>query len=376
MSDPVTNMEIEDVLSSIRRLVAEGDKVKQEKKQEYGTVPAEQEKFVLTPALRIAEESLEADDEAFEESDETMDLEAPVGFAFTTSEKANELEEQSASLKEVFVGEPHAVPLVEEDQPALVEAPEELVEVESQETVESSRESLEATIAALEAAVTGSTDEFEPDGSEVVPTQSWGDDEDVVFDSIRNDPSEETKVLELTPQQEVSPEVDHDPKSYGGGGATDAETFVLRSSEETVTESQNSGVDGAVSESATKTEPDGRIFRVVPDHPPEPAEQEHVVEEMTEAPQAAAMYHRTEAVEEEDYGDEMIGDEPEVPETDDELDKLLADGSLLDEALLKEIVAEVVKGELQGRLGETITRNVRRLVRREINRVLTHQELE
>ena len=72
----------------------------------------------------------------------------------------------------------------------------------------------------------------------------------------------------------------------------------------------------------------------------------------------------------------MIGDEPEVPETDDEFDKLLADGSLLDEALLKEIVAEVVKGELQGRLGETITRNVRRLVRREINRVLTHQELE
>ncbi|MEM8996138.1 MAG: hypothetical protein AAGF23_15230, partial [Acidobacteriota bacterium] len=54
MSDPVTNMEIEDVLSSIRRLVAEGDKAKQEKKKEYGDASTEAERFVLTPALRIS----------------------------------------------------------------------------------------------------------------------------------------------------------------------------------------------------------------------------------------------------------------------------------------------------------------------------------
>ena len=90
----------------------------------------------------------------------------------------------------------------------------------------------------------------------------------------------------------------------------------------------------------------------------------------------AAMYHGSEAVVEEDHGDDLIEDEGELTAPDDDIDGLLATGATLDEELVKQIVAEVVKGELEGKLGETITRNVRRLVRREINRVLTHQELE
>ena len=49
---------------------------------------------------------------------------------------------------------------------------------------------------------------------------------------------------------------------------------------------------------------------------------------------------------------------------------------LMDEEALRDLVAEIVRTELQGALGERITRNVRKLVRREIHRALTAQELE
>lgn len=49
---------------------------------------------------------------------------------------------------------------------------------------------------------------------------------------------------------------------------------------------------------------------------------------------------------------------------------------VMDEAALRELVSEMVRAELQGALGERITRNVRKLVRREIHRALTAQEME
>ena len=53
-----------------------------------------------------------------------------------------------------------------------------------------------------------------------------------------------------------------------------------------------------------------------------------------------------------------------------------ADAEMLDEAALRDMVAEIVRQELQGALGERITRNVRKLVRREIHRALATQELD
>lgn len=51
MSDPMTNFEIEDVLSSIRRLVADNDGI--EKKSAGADAPRKIGKLVLTPALRV-----------------------------------------------------------------------------------------------------------------------------------------------------------------------------------------------------------------------------------------------------------------------------------------------------------------------------------
>jgi hypothetical protein len=48
----------------------------------------------------------------------------------------------------------------------------------------------------------------------------------------------------------------------------------------------------------------------------------------------------------------------------------------IDEDALREIVSELVRAELQGDLGDRITRNVRKLVRREIHSALANRELE
>jgi len=140
MSDPVTNVEIEDVLSSIRRLVAEGDQPRSP--FTYPDVadkkPALQaERFVLTPALRVAEAPSSVRD--------TVDL------AVTP-----DAESEAVEAAEPLVLEPAA----------MLEVPK-----IHDRMSESERASLEATIAELEAAMTYQPDdEWEPDGSEVKPT--------------------------------------------------------------------------------------------------------------------------------------------------------------------------------------------------------------
>ena len=52
------------------------------------------------------------------------------------------------------------------------------------------------------------------------------------------------------------------------------------------------------------------------------------------------------------------------------------EATIVDESMLREMVADIVRQELQGALGERITRNVRKLVRREINRALAAHELD
>lgn len=49
---------------------------------------------------------------------------------------------------------------------------------------------------------------------------------------------------------------------------------------------------------------------------------------------------------------------------------------VLDEETLREIIAEVVREEFAGQLGERITRNVRKLVRREIRQMLASEDLD
>lgn len=149
MSDPVTNMAIEDVLSSIRRLVSEGDRPTKpdmfSQPSPITSAPppavAEQapeiaDKFVLTPALRIAE----------------VIASGPLA---------------GASARPPLAGYGlHGLPPLN-----FTKAPPQLVKPAPQPP--ESRSALEQRIAELEAAVTDQAGDWDPDGSEEVPVVDW-----------------------------------------------------------------------------------------------------------------------------------------------------------------------------------------------------------
>ncbi len=140
MSDPLSNAEIQDVLSSIRRLVSEDRRLRT-------PVPVAEEeekgagKLLLTDALRVETPAAEAGEETPD------DTPTEVSLVNVVSE-----EEQDARWP-VNVSEMPAAPAI---RPASV--------------LEEDLASLESTIAELEAAVAGIGAEFEPDGSEVAKT--------------------------------------------------------------------------------------------------------------------------------------------------------------------------------------------------------------
>ncbi len=124
MSEPVSNAEIEDVLSSVRRLVAENTGAGREKAAQVET----SERLVLTPAFRV----LERGDATSEDIDETVE----------------ETEEISMS----------------DDVPADFSPTPEPDAMSDNAEVNSSV--LERKIAELEAAIGDTYEEWEPDGSE------------------------------------------------------------------------------------------------------------------------------------------------------------------------------------------------------------------
>lgn len=153
MSDPVPNAEIEDVLSSIRRLVSGDVDAKNgiDNRSEKRTEPVA--KLILTPDFRVSD----------------ISAKQPEGDQSEVEISAQELPE---SVPET--GEPE----VDSGQGNILDAVEELLESElagterSEPKVETSSESgdaesinLESTIADLEAAVAAQQGEWEPDGS-------------------------------------------------------------------------------------------------------------------------------------------------------------------------------------------------------------------
>lgn len=79
MSDPVTNAEIEDVLSSIRRLVADGEKQGESTQNTLGTEATGPDgPLVLTPSLRIGHEGEDTGGDSFTIARRVARLEAAV----------------------------------------------------------------------------------------------------------------------------------------------------------------------------------------------------------------------------------------------------------------------------------------------------------
>lgn len=375
MSDPVTKGEIEDVLSSIRRLVA-ADSARtgarpvqsaepvarregpEERAPGGGDEEASEEapdRLVLTPSFRVSDEPDKVPDRAGEAADDAADDDGlpPEMLRLTRA---------LAARKELGTREP--------------DTPEQGAETEAQaaregEDAEHSmrRSSIERTIAELEAAVTGQPDDWEPDGSEVREreTPDWD------FAELGVD------TFELETRQRRAPaaaeNASEDPEE-ARGGPDPAQGSGTRGAPETPSGNE-------VEEDRDETDPSADMAAAW-------AEVRAFEERGGDAERPAGSprgptFGEREALYTGTYGDEEDaepepGAEPEV-EAETELD-LMADEpehhetEFLDEEALRELVSEIVRQELQGALGERITRNVRKLVRREIYRILQSQDFE
>jgi hypothetical protein len=315
MSDPVTSIEIEDVLASIRRLVAEGDHQDVDARRAKITTSAQPEKLVLTPALRVAHNAAAIQTPV---APDVLTLTQPVAMPPADSKPAAPAPRRTSSFTD--------------------------------------RATLEATIAELEAAVTAQPDEWEPDGSEIRTVPTWAS-------------------AGFPPQSEVQSTGKAQPGPVSEALLLEdaIEGLPIRRPKDDITPNQDQMLaDIAAFKSAAnvarQAPPDDAATRrtaVRPDSSEDaatgPAFRRHSVRTVDE---------------DEDYGDELIGGSEAALADDDDIDAYLAKGAVIDEVQLRALIVEAVRNELQGRLGERITRNVRKLVRSEIHQFLSSEEFD
>lgn len=324
MSNPVTNAEVEDVLSSIRRLVSEDKRPLQGQNAE----PAN-DRLVLTPALRVAEvpndlEDVDVPDTA--SSDATSTDVVPDDAAAQSDPSDNIIFNDPAHDYEAdpynFAddddenGERDAAPnlSVPDAEIDIADGPEDDLDAEKPSQDDAKSDSIGATktatlsakIEALETAIGNIADTWEPDtpgsddysGTEA-PAMAWED------------------------------EVDRDAKGAPLEDGTNEEDITDKRIEDDEINVQTAAPSRVTDDTAAASVS-------------EPASQIEAEDETSGADGIA-------------YG------------TDDQT---------IDEEALRDLVSDIVRAELQGALGERITRNVRKLVRREIHRALTAKELE
>lgn len=326
MSDPVKNSEIEDVLSSIRRLVSEN--------HVEASRPAAKTEPVVEPVV---------EDEA-----EKPSLEAPA---------------QSASADRLVLSPALRVEEIRADRSDSVTSPVEDTPFANslKEDILPLRESLPSFLQKRldPAASDDHVDRFERD-TEVDET----DDAPLTFvhessAEVEETPSDETgNTVPFPAPEELTFEtargadpVDKDARPWEIEGERLSEWHSVRAGEpehfepDGPEDGENAGTPVATLNWEDHEIEDAEVDEVAPVRPTETVA-DPIAEQIAET---------------------VVED---IAPSEDTIDAQQYD-AVLDEEMLRELVGEIVRQELQGPLGERITRNVRKLVRREINRALT-----
>jgi hypothetical protein len=362
MSEPVTQAEIEDVLSSIRRLVSEDDR-KWAARVTGSAEPASPEpaeprsekaatRLVLTPALRVSEAKPEAAD--------------PIDTAYAR-EVPPEVREVPPEVTDISAS---SIPGVEVDTDLASVATDETDAGVAGQAVEPAEET-----PAEEAR--SPSDEDATDAGEDAP---WKDPWATLYQAAG--------VTGVEGFQDASDEVEAQSEASLSDAMleeTDPADRVFAVVQK-ITE-----LEAKVARSEEQWEPDGRSSDPYAgttvetlqwqDHHDEDPASEETAEEVVSWPESEATADTAEdagpefgPATETEHADPARGIAEEAI-TVETLGALTEEDSYLDEDSLRELVAEIVREELQGALGERITRNVRKLVRREIHRALAAQDL-
>ena len=366
MSDPVTQAEIEDVLSSIRRLVSEDGRsaprpvpgAAEDSQQDSQLVSASQEpakptsRLVLTPALRVADNSSDAVEAGSDQPDAVdVSAEAEVEASWGI-EAAYDLSDDSHLDLEV--------------EPEI--DPGEVIAFRSNDNVEADLDADQpadhhSAAEQPEDAPEQATEDTEPAGA-----APWRDPAATLFGSVDTPPLDGTEAhLDVDEADDaVEPEADE------LDGSQRVSAVVQKIAE----------LEAKVGRSTGQWEPDGASSDPYAGTNIETLEwQDHTDEADIEVETESEAEVEIDQAPQPESGAEAEFDAAALAEdavTSATMDALAADGaeeSYLDEESLRELVADIVRSELQGALGERITRNVRKLVRREIQRALAAQDL-
>ena len=313
MSDPVSNAEVEDVLSSIRRLVSE------EKRSPAAVEkPDASDRLVLTPALRVAEHIKPAPQKAHVEHAPEVEpdhAENPASVEDETLETAQFHEVTDADDDNDTSDEAHAVDALDAS-----ESDVEHDDAQSEDVAEHVQEDL---------------------GEQDTPD-----------------------VLVLVPDYvETAPDMPDELMSENTPEAENIDEFVAQETFEDIPVAEPVDAMQEISSAATLSAKIAALETVIgrTDDQWEPDDTGDSDYSGTEAP--SMTWEDTSTVE--DPADAAL-----------DSDVFASPEDFLDEDALRDLVSDIVREELQGALGERITRNVRKLVRREIHRALAAQELE
>ncbi|SPH20426.1 hypothetical protein ASD8599_01162 [Ascidiaceihabitans donghaensis] len=374
MSDPVKSVEVEDVLSSIRRLVSEDRPAVAAAVQ----APVTQDRLVLTPALRVMDAS-----ETSQDSD-------PV-----------------ASLSTVQTDDGDTAPAQNGDD-EWAHAPEDVSETPHQADAED-----HANHADHGDDLQGKADDEAPfvnveddhagrhaDGSQEGHENSH--DDGVVMDwdqrmadfAARSGDADvqDTETTEHQDHSESAPEA----LQTDNAPSRDADTQDTPEFEghDAVADTDTADTDTAQTDNLDADDGTQDVVEAELMGPEEPFGHAAQAETLTSkiAALEAVIGKRDDEWEPDDTGDsDYSGTEAPSMTWDDAepeaIDATVVQGAndfaetsdiadILDEETLREMVSDIVREELQGALGERITRNVRKLVRREIHRAIAAQDLE
>ncbi|WP_417598901.1 hypothetical protein [Pararhodobacter oceanensis] len=352
----MTNREIEDVLTSIRRLVAQ-----------EGSEPPATGRLILTEAQRInaataanTDSGEPRDAAAPQAPDHPATPSAPVAPSAQSTPATPATEFTAAMLR----GAPSASsePALQLGDAAL--APEFVAEVAAEPADEAadapdttSEDSasglpvpdfgmLEATIAELEAAVSASGETWEPDtetGEAPRPSNVTDLYGRLTFARGNNAPV--SLAEDQTPATKDGPE---NAPTADASSATDGATasFTHHATE-------------AIAPQARGPENAPEL-----DHPSEPEPEPEV------APEAPMETDATAADPTATAGAQASTAEPEFSAADDDTFVDDPGDTIIDEDTLRVVVAQIVREELHGQLGERVTQQIRKLVRAEIAKAL------
>ncbi|PCH73992.1 MAG: hypothetical protein COC12_04325 [Rhodobacteraceae bacterium] len=416
MSEPVSNVEIEDVLSSIRRLVSEENRPTA--RRESDDTPRKPSRLVLTPSLLVpvpdtVEPPADPAGEAQDDRPETPESGADIPESAPAPQEVTETETASDDTDKVDWDQTDAptdhqddfVEASDTDSTALLDlsqfeadsgadtdfAAESDVEAEVESEVEAEVEmevDKKADPVAESAAEPDVDSASEPEvDSDPTP---WRDPETTLYEAAETTPDlaflpSEQSEQDENPQEgafatdDAAPDAEHAPHADPDTAEDvqdqpapddDAQPVALDPFNTATLSAKIAVLEAKIGETQDQWEPDGETDDDYAGTPVQTIQwQDHTDEEVDEAPDPDPVAEPEIAVTPQPQATADV-------EVDEPLDFLPEDETILDEESLRELVADIVRQELQGALGERITRNVRKLVRREIHRALTAQELD